>query len=204
MIIIVDYGMGNLHSVLKGFRRIGVDASISSDKSVIEKADKLILPGVGHFGKGMENLDKLDLIDVLNKKVIVEKTPILGICLGMQLLTKESEEGNCEGLGWLDCKTKKMKFSENIKIPHIGWNNLNFEKENILLKNVDESAPFYFVHSYQLDCLEKNFAFGKTNYGGNFVSFVNRKNIFGVQFHPEKSHGAGLQILKNFARIKNV
>lgn len=200
MIVILDYGMGNLHSILKAFKRIGVDAMVSSRIEDIEKATKFILPGVGHFKKGMENLRKLGFVDILNKKVIQDKTPLLGICLGMQLLTKHSEEGDAKGLGWFDAETIKLNFPDpKFKIPHMGWDTLNIKKQNTIFSDVEEDALFYFVHSFHVKCNDPENILSTTTYGLEFVSAIQKENILGMQFHPEKSHKNGLQILKNFA-----
>ncbi len=200
MIVIVDYGMGNLHSVYKALERLNVKAIVSSSPKDIEKADKLILPGVGHFKKGMENLKSLNLIPILNKKVLEEKTPILGICLGIQLFTKHSEEGNVPGLGWIDAETVKLK-DINLKIPHMGWNSINIKKQNPIFSNINQDEQFYFVHSYHVAPKDKEIVSSTSSYGKEFVSSIRKDNIYGVQFHPEKSHSAGLKILKNFADL---
>ncbi|MBS3157311.1 imidazole glycerol phosphate synthase subunit HisH [Candidatus Woesearchaeota archaeon] len=199
MIVIIDYGMGNLHSVLKAFRRIGADAIVSSKKEDIAKAEKLVLPGVGHFKRGMENLREMGLIGALNKKVIEEKTPILGICLGMQLFTKFSEEGDAGGLGWIDAKTIKFNLGDKFRVPHMGWNNIKIEKDNKIFSNLNKEDYFYFVHSFHVNCKNKEDILSITEYGKKFISAIQKENIIGVQFHPEKSHDAGLEILKNFA-----
>ena len=199
MIVIIDYGMGNLHSVLKAFRRIGADAIVSSKGEDIQKAEKLVLPGVGHFKKGMENLEKRGLIEILNKKIIGEKTPILGICLGMQLFTKFSEEGDAGGLGWIDAKTIKFNLGDKFRVPHMGWNNIKIEKDNKIFSNLNKEDYFYFVHSFHVNCKNKEDILSITEYGKKFISAIQKENIIGVQFHPEKSHDAGLEILKNFA-----
>lgn len=202
-IIVVDYGMGNLHSVIKALKRIGVNAIISSNPEELENADKIILPGVGHFKKAIENLKDEGFIEILNKKVLEDKTPILGICLGMQLFSKFSEEGDVEGLGWIDAETKKLKINEtNLKIPHMGWNSVEIKKESKLLNGIENDELFYFVHSYNVVCSNSKDILTKTKYGAEFNSAVEKENIFGTQFHPEKSHKAGLKILKNF--IENV
>lgn len=200
VIKIVDYGMGNLRSVQKALDRIGVKAEICNDHKNLKYADKLILPGVGHFKKGIKNLKKFEFFDELNELVINKKIPILGICLGMQLMTSFSEEGNCEGFGWIDASTTKFKFENStLKIPHMGWNNLNIRKNDNILSGITENDFFYFVHSYNIDCKDESDIVATTLYGKNFVSVFNKENIFGCQFHPEKSHDAGLKILKNFA-----
>ncbi|MCL5432575.1 MAG: imidazole glycerol phosphate synthase subunit HisH [Patescibacteria group bacterium] len=200
MIVIVDYGMGNLRSILKKFERLKVQAIVSSKTEHIEKANKLILPGVGHFGKGIKNIKKSNLLNVLNKKVLKEKTPILGICLGMQLFSNFSEEGNAGGLAWINGRVKRFQFdnSTNLRIPHVGWNTLRIKKRSILLKGVISNTRFYFVHSYYLSCKDSRDIIATTDYGNDFVSIVEKNNIYGVQFHPEKSHQIGLKLIKNF------
>jgi len=202
MITIVDYGMGNLHSVQKAFDRLRIDARISSNAEEVSNATKLILPGVGNFKKGMENLGQRGLIEALNYGVIDQKIPILGICLGMQLFTKSSEEGNAEGLGWIDAKTIRFNFEQSekvLKIPHIGWNSLCFPNDSGLYDGVSEDPSFYFVHSYYVVSNDDSSVVATTEYGHSFVSSVVKNNIFATQFHPEKSHDDGLILLKNFA-----
>jgi glutamine amidotransferase len=196
--------MGNLGSILNMLKKIGVKAIISSDISDIDSADMLILPGVGSFDNGVKNLKELGFVSVLNNRVLKHKTPILGICLGIQLFTKRSEEGNMPGLGWIDAKTVRFKFDKddnNLKIPHMGWNTIKINQDDIIFKNMLENARFYFVHSYHLVCNNKKNILAKTHYGYDFVSVVKNENIWGVQFHPEKSHKFGMQILKNFVEI---
>lgn len=201
-LIIIDYGMGNLRSVQKAFDRIGVNCEICDNYQKLKNANKIILPGVGHFKKGIENLRKLGFYDELNEIVLAKKKPILGICLGMQLMTSFSEEGDCEGFNWIESKTTKFRFENNkLKIPHMGWNNLTIEKNNIILSDIRESDFFYFVHSYNIECSNNDNIIATTLYGKKFVSFFNKENIFGCQFHPEKSHDAGLKILKNYAEL---
>jgi len=204
MIVIIDYGMGNLRSILRKFERIKLDAIISSEKNDILKASKLILPGVGHFGQAMNNIHRLDLKSVLDEKVLHEKTPILGICLGMQLLTGYSEEGNIKGLEWIDAITQRFDFSKNehkLRVPHVGWNNLKLLTSSILLQNIDLSKRFYFTHSYFVKCQQAEYAITETDYGINFHSIIQKDNIYGTQFHPEKSHMYGLNIIKNFVNL---
>jgi len=202
MIVIIDYGMGNLRSVYKAFERINTRAEITTDIKQILKAEKIVLPGVGHFKKGMESLIKTGLAEVINKKVMIDKVPILGICLGMQLMTDFSEEGNVPGFGWIKARTKKFSFRTNgLKIPHMGWNNISIKKENKLLDGLKEEDMFYFVHSYFVSCENGDDILSKTNYGNDFVSSISKENIYGCQFHPEKSHNSGLKILKNFVSI---
>lgn len=203
MIVIIDYGMGNLRSVYNKFKRMDVDCLISSKKEDIESSEKLILPGVGHFKYGMENLDKLNLIDLLNKKVINEKTPILGICLGTQLFCSHSEEGNCAGLGWLNAEAVRFNVSDKLKykVPHMGWNDVKVKCSNSIDKVITSTDKFYFVHSYHLKCNDQADVWMTTEYDYEFVSAVRKDNIYGTQFHPEKSHDAGYELLKKFAEM---
>jgi glutamine amidotransferase len=200
MIVIIDYGAGNLRSLFSKVQEIDSNVMLTSNPKDVERADKILLPGVGFFASAIENLRKYDFVPVLNKKVIEEKTPFLGICLGMQLLTKRSEEGNAKGLGWIDAETKKFKFSENnsLKIPHMGWNNLIVKKQSPLLQDVPEDFLFYFTHSYNVQCNDKSDIVATTKYGYEFVSIIQKDNICGVQFHPEKSHLKGMKIIENF------
>jgi glutamine amidotransferase len=203
MITIVDYGMGNIHSVRKQVLRLGLQCSVSSIPSEILNSSKLILPGVGHFGKAMENLGDLGLIDTLNESVLHKKTPILGICLGMQLMAEYSEEGNAKGLGWFEGRVVKFKVTDTLhfKIPHMGWNQIQQNKQSQLLKGIANTAEFYFVHSYHFDAKKPNDVLTDTNYFYDFTSAIERENIFGVQFHPEKSHDSGARLLRNFVEI---
>ncbi len=202
MIVIIDYGMGNLRSVQKAFERIRIPASISSNANDIETADKLVLPGVGHFERGVRNLTNRSLFELLNVQVKDKKKPILGICLGMQLMTQFSEEGNCNGFGWIKARTQKFSFQANgLKIPHMGWNNLLVKNSDTLFKDITTENFFYFVHSYYVTCDNDADVLAETNYGNGFVSSFQKENIFGCQFHPEKSHDKGLQILKNYAEM---
>ncbi len=200
-IIIVDYGMGNLRSVQKKFERIGISALISDNLNLIKQANKIVLPGVGHFANGVKNLKERGIWDILNQKVLIEKTPIIGICLGMQLMAKSSEEGDIEGLGWIDSQVVRFKVSDKIKykIPHIGWNNLKIKKVNTFFNNIEPESLFYFVHSYHFVCNNLGDELTSTEYDYTFTSSILKENILGVQFHPEKSHDQGEILLKNFA-----
>lgn len=202
-ILIIDYGMGNLFSVEKRLNELGAKYVTSSNLKDIVTADKIIMPGVGHFGKAMENLNKFGLLDELNKVVMVDKKPILGICLGMQLMTNNSEEGNVNGLGWIDAEVKKIKVTDKnkYKVPHMGWNTINFNKKSSLIDNIENNSEFYFVHSYCVDCKYKEDILLTTKYDIEFVSAFQKNNIFGVQFHPEKSHDVGKQMFKNFINL---
>ncbi len=202
-IVIVDYGMGNLNSVKRQFSFIEIDTCISSNIDEILNATKLILPGVGHFKKAVQNLKKIGIFDILNKAVLINKTPILGICLGMQLMAKTSEEGNCEGLGWFDAEVVRFNVSDKLKhkVPHMGWNEINLKKESRLMLNIPELSEFYFVHSYHTNCNDPKDVLNTSYYDYEFVSAIEKDNIFGVQYHPEKSHQAGEKLLHNFINL---
>jgi glutamine amidotransferase len=200
MITIIDYGMGNLGSVVNMIKRIGYNSEITSDISKILSADKIILPGVGHFDKAMQNIVSLGLSDVIKKKALEDKTPILGICLGMQIMCKSSEEGEADGLGLINAVVKKFLFigEKKLKIPHMGWNMIRKQKDGPLFFSMSENCRFYFVHSYYVVCNELNDVMTTTYYGFDFHSSFVQSNIIGVQFHPEKSHKFGMLLLKNF------
>jgi imidazole glycerol-phosphate synthase subunit HisH len=203
MITIIDYGMGNLGSIKNMLNKIGVQSNISSDPSTIRCAEKLILPGVGAFDNGLINLESNGLTSILYEKVVMEKTPILGICLGMQLMTKSSEEGILPGLGWIDAKTVRFEFSntKNHRVPNIGWNRLHIKRNHPLLEGVVEDSRFYFVHSYHVLCASSTDILTTTPYGIDFISSFAKENIIGVQFHPEKSLKFGFRVLQNFAKL---
>ncbi|NNC95062.1 MAG: imidazole glycerol phosphate synthase subunit HisH [Chitinophagales bacterium] len=202
-VAIVDYGMGNLNSVKKKLDRLRVESVITNDVEQLQKAQKIILPGVGHFSKAMDNLSKLKLIEPLNKFVLEEKKPILGICLGMQLMTKKSEEGDSNGLGWFDAEIVKFKVADRLKfkVPHMGWNSIEFVKENPLNSEINDQSEFYFVHSYHVKSNDESIVLHKSNYEYEFISALAKNNIYGVQYHPEKSHDAGEQMLRNFINL---
>ncbi|MHA2211301.1 MAG: imidazole glycerol phosphate synthase subunit HisH [Candidatus Thorarchaeota archaeon] len=203
MITIIDFGMGNLGSIKNMLVRMDHDAEITSDLDVIRSASKLILPGVGAFDKAMTNLKNQGLIPVLNKLVLDEKVPILGICLGMHLLSSRSEEGILEGLNWIESDTIRFRFQneQNIRIPHMGWNTTRIEQDSCLFEGMYEEPRFYFVHSYYVNCHNSSNVLATTNYGVDFTSSVIRDNIYGVQFHPEKSHKFGMKVLDNYAEL---
>jgi glutamine amidotransferase len=200
MITIVDYKTGNLGSIQNILKKIGESSVVTSDPDIITNATKLILPGVGAFDTGMTNLIDLNLIDILNQKVLVERIPVLGICLGMQLLSKRSEEGVLPGLGWIDADTVRFNFkdTQNFKIPHMGWNFIKQEKDSFLFKDMYDDARFYFVHSYYVSPKDPEDILCSTNYEIRFTSVIEKENIIGAQFHPEKSHKFGMKLLKNF------
>lgn len=204
MNIIVDYGMGNHGSIINMLKKIGYQAQISSEPQIIRTADKLILPGVGAFDNGMENLKNRGLISVLNECVLEKKTPVLGICLGMQLITQNSEEGILPGLNWIPAKTVRFKFEEDakLKVPHMGWNIIDIKNDSAIFNNrQNQENKFYFVHSYHVVCDNVNDVAATSNYGINFTAAIQHENIYATQFHPEKSHKFGMQVLRNFMEL---
>lgn len=203
MIAIIDYGLGNLTSVKNALDVLRIDSEVTNDAQKIKAADKIILPGVGAFGFGMENLKKLGLIEVLNQEVIEKKKPFLGICLGMQLICKKSyEEGEFEGLGWIDAEVVRFAIeSQKLLIPHVGWNEVVCNLDCPILTGGAEKQTFYFVHSYYPNVKDKNLVKGWCDYGIKFPAILQRENIYAAQFHPEKSQTEGLEILRKFAAI---
>lgn len=203
MIVIVDYGMGNLGSVLNMFKKVGAEAIISSDLNVISKAPKILLPGVGAFDTAMQRIADAGMREVLNQKALVEKVPVLGICLGMQLLTNSSEEGVLPGLGWIDgaAHSFKGRIDETLRIPHMGWNVANIQQQNAITQGYSGEIRFYFVHSYYVTVTDRNHSMMESTYGLPFDSAIVKDNIFGAQFHPEKSHKFGMKFFENFAKI---
>ncbi|GAB6275198.1 MAG: imidazole glycerol phosphate synthase subunit HisH [Peptococcaceae bacterium] len=199
MIAIIDYGRGNLRSVQKGFEKVGVEAIITQDPEVAAKATGLVLPGVGAFADAMTNLKDKGLDDVVREAIFLNK-PFLGICLGLQLLFETSEEwGYSEGLGIFPGQVRQLP--DNLKVPHMGWNQVDFVKSNPLVEGIPNKTYFYFVHSFYVEPADKFLVGGLTEYGLNFTSMISKNNLFALQFHPEKSSVMGLQILKNFGRI---
>jgi glutamine amidotransferase len=194
---IIDYGMGNLHSVQRKLHLLDVDYKIVENSSELINCDKIILPGVGHFGAAMQKLQTQKLVEALSEAVLVDRKPILGICLGMQLMTESSEEGNAKGLGWIKTKIVKFKVENpmNFKVPHVGWNIVKAENSKLLDNQEDE---FYFVHSYHALEPEEDIVVHKTTYEKQFISGFEKDTIFGVQYHPEKSHDQGIKLLKRF------
>ena len=204
-IVIIDYGMGNLGSIANMIKKVGGTSLISSKISDIENADKLILPGVGAFDSGMNNLIQSGLKAAVEEKVFSKKIPILGICLGMQLMTKSSEEGIEKGLGWIDAQTIKFGFpdlEQKPRIPHMGWNTVIKNKNHKIIEGIEFNySRFYFVHSYYVNCNDENDILLTCNYFNNFTAAFQKDNIMGVQFHPEKSHKFGMQIFRNYLEL---
>jgi glutamine amidotransferase len=202
-IAVINYSMGNINSIYKKIKMFDHEPILTSNYKDLFLCDKIILPGVGHFGEAMTQLKKLDIISALNEVVIERKKPVLGICLGMQLMADYSEEGNEQGLGWIPGNVLKMKAKDSsiYKIPHIGWNQLAIQKESKLTREIKEEDEFYFVHGYHYNCNDQKDVLAYTDYEQKIVSAIEKNNIFGVQFHPEKSHQTGMQLLKNFLQL---
>ena len=202
MIVIIDSGIGNIKSIFNMLKKVGCEAAISNKADTILRAKKIILPGVGSFDAGMANLNNYGLVDILNEKILKKKAPILGICLGMQMFCKNSEEGKLPGLGWIDAKVARFNFDEqenSYKIPHMGWASIEINRPHQLFQGLKNKNRFYFVHSYHIVVNKPEIELSTTRYGYKFTSAIALDNILGVQFHPEKSHKFGMLILKNFA-----
>jgi glutamine amidotransferase len=200
-IAIVDYGMGNIRSVKRKFSELGYKAESVTNPDDVLLADKLVLPGVGHFANGVNQLKMRGLWDVIDEKVRKQNTPVLGICLGMQLMAKHSEEGNAEGFGWLDAEVVRFNIDNKLKykIPHIGWNNSELQNNSFFTKGLRSDKLYYFVHAYHLVCHDKSEILGTTSYENNFTSIAGKNHIIGVQFHPEKSHDSANELINQFA-----
>jgi imidazole glycerol-phosphate synthase subunit HisH len=201
--LIVDYGVGNIGSIQNMLRRVNIEVKISSDPAEIRSADKLIFPGMGSFDKAMITLGKTGLRPALDEAVLDKKTPILGICLGMQLLCKGSEEGQVPGLGWIDANVKRFNFSSDnpLRIPHIGWNDVQIMKNVPLLSSLTTEDRFYFAHSYHVADIVDEYVIGKTKYGYEFPSIIQKDNIMAIQCHPERSFKGGAKLLENFSKV---
>lgn len=200
MIAIIDYGMGNPGSIKSMLRKLGVPSQITADPAEIQQAGKLILPGVGAFDAGMTKLHESGLVPLLDRRVREEKVPVLGICLGMQLMGRSSEEGTAGGLGWVVADARRFPIPQGsrLKVPHMGWTPVTARKSSALIPQDDEELRFYFVHSYHVVCADPQDALLEAEHGIDFVAGFERENILGVQFHPEKSHKFGLKLLENF------
>lgn len=205
MIVILNYNIGNLSSIKNMLKKGGItDVLISDNPEDINKADKLILPGVGHFDYGMSQLRNTLFFDLMNKRVLEDKVPVLGVCLGAQLLTESSEEGSEKGLGWIKAKTRRFqtqKMATALKVPHMGWSDVHIQKQSRLFEGMEkEENRFYFVHTYHVVCEDATDELVRTHYGYDFTAGIERENVVGVQFHPEKSHKFGMRLLYNFAK----
>ena len=202
VISIIDYGMSNLGSIKNMLKKLGYPSEISSNPEKILSAEKLILPGVGNFKQAMDNLKKYKLVEPVLQKIF-DGAPLLGICLGMQLLADHSDEGNVAGLGIISGDVVRMKVERPLRIPHMGWNQVNYKLDCPLFNGFDEfeETPFYFVHSYHFTCFNEENSVAVSEHGNNFTSAVQKDNIFGVQFHPEKSHKYGMKLFHNFMKL---
>jgi glutamine amidotransferase len=204
MITIIDYGSGNIRAIGNIYDTLKIDYKIAKSPEEVVGAKKLFLPGVGSFDETIAILDKTGFRETLDFEVIQNKVPIIGICVGMQILAESSEEGKLKGLGYIKGKVRKIDVSllnQKPKLPHLGWNSIEITRQSDLLKNIDSNLGFYFLHSYYFECDNQEDLLTTTNYGKSFASAVNHDNVYGVQFHPEKSHHNGINLLKNFATL---
>ncbi len=200
-VVVVDYGLGNVRSIVNMFKKIGAGAVATRDPDLLRRASRIVLPGVGSFDAGMKNLDLFGLWPILDELVLGQSVPVLGICLGMQLLAESSEEGSLRGLGWISGRVVRFRFdgeNASLRVPHMGWNLVRSVRPNPVLAGSDEEHWFYFAHSYHLRCRSPEDCVAEATYGLPFSAVVRRRNVFGVQFHPEKSHRYGMQLLRSF------
>jgi imidazole glycerol-phosphate synthase subunit HisH len=205
MIGIIDYGSGNVQAIATIYKNLNINYQVISKPEDLDRTDKLILPGVGAFDSTMQQLIDSGLKDKLNELVLDKKVPILGICVGLQVMGYKSDEGDLPGLGWISGKVRrfddtKIKFKP--KLPHMGWNTINDVQNHKLFQGIDNDFGFYFVHSFYFECEKEQNILTTSNYGGEFTSSIYANHIFGTQFHPEKSHGNGVQLFKNFAELE--
>lgn len=204
MIVVLDYGMGNSGSVLNMIRKVGGEAVVTADANLIAQAEKLVLPGVGAFDAGVRALHAGEMANALRHAVVTRKVPLLGICLGMQLMMESSEEGTLPGLALVPGKVRRfMVESQGLRVPHMGWNTVRLAKPCALLEEAEEEQRYYFVHSFYVECADEGDACGITHYGHDFVSAFERGNLMGVQFHPEKSHRFGMAMLRRFVSLES-
>lgn len=204
MITIIDYGVGNIFAFQNVYKRLDIPSKIAKTVEDLKDVDKLILPGVGHFDYAMSELNNSGMRERLDELVIEEKKPVIGICVGMQMMANDSDEGVMRGLGWIDASVKKFDETTidfHTKLPHMGWNNVTPLKKHPLFKGLEEEALFYFLHSFYFDINNKSECIATADYGINFACSVQNNNIYGIQFHPEKSHSYGEKLLHNFAKI---
>ena len=204
MIAIIDYGLGNVKAFYNVYKNLNIPVTIAGQSKDLNNATKIILPGVGAFDHAMGRLNQSGMRELLDKLVLNKHVPVLGICVGMQMSGNSSEEGKLPGLGWIEGEVKKFvptSSTSNFYIPHMGWNNISSVKENDLMKGLDQHSRFYFLHSYYFQCNKAEDIVAVTDYGNRFTCVVNRGNIYGVQFHPEKSHQWGIQLLRNFTEL---
>lgn len=204
MLTLIDYGVGNINAFLNIYKQLNIPARTAKNVSELEGASKVILPGVGHFDYAMKKFIESGMRETVDHMVKVEKKPVVGICVGMQMMANRSDEGDMPGLGWIDADVRKFspeQMSANLPLPHMGWNNIRVARETPLLQNLGEIPRYYFLHSYYFECKEKQNEIAEADYGFSFTCAANNENVYGVQFHPEKSHHFGIQLLKNFAEL---
>lgn len=204
MITVIDYGLGNVQAFANVFKRLDIPVNIAKSLDDLSETTKIILPGVGSFDRAMQQFNCCGMRKLIEQMVLEEGIPILGVCVGMQMLANSSEEGKLSGLGWVDGYVKRFDRASMLQtknLPHMGWNNVVAKAEGDLFKGINEENKFYFLHSFYFDCCNESNIIGVTDYGFNFTSAIKKKNIFGVQFHPEKSHHYGGQLLKNYSEI---
>jgi glutamine amidotransferase len=204
MITIIDYGVGNINAFVNVYKRVNVPTKIAKTANDLEDVQKIILPGVGHFDHAMSELIKSGMREKLDELVVVKKTPVIGICVGMQMMGHSSDEGKLDGLGWIDASVKKFdetKIKQVTRLPHMGWNDVNPVISNPLFEGLEKDALFYFLHSYYFECNNTNDILATSDYGGQFACAAHHENVYGIQFHPEKSHHYGETLLHNFAKL---
>ena len=204
MIAIVDYGLGNVSAFLNVYKRLNIKAFIAKDREALNKAQKIVLPGVGGFDQAMHLLKLSGMKEVLNELVLEQEIPVLGVCVGMQIMAESSDEGSSAGLNWIKGEVKSLKANpklQKLPLPHMGWNEIAIKSEDKLFNGLKDRSQFYFLHSYHFICSDENISIGTANYGMDINCIVRSKNIYGVQFHPEKSHHNGVSLLKNFSNL---
>ena len=204
MITVIDYGLGNVQAFANVYKRLDIPVNVAKSLADLAETTKIILPGVGSFDRAMQQFNSCGMRKLIEQLVLEEGIPILGVCVGMQMLANSSEEGKLSGLGWVDGNVKRFDGASMLQtqnLPHMGWNNVVTKTEGDLFKGINVENKFYFLHSFHFDCCNESNIIGVTDYGFNFTSAIKKKNIFGVQFHPEKSHHYGGQLLKNYSEI---
>lgn len=204
MITLIDYGVGNINAFVNVYKRVDVPVKIARTSEDLHGAEKLILPGVGHFDHAMNQLNNSGMRDTLDKMVLEDKVPVIGICVGMQMMANHSDEGKMEGLKWIDASVRKFDEStikQVTRLPHMGWNDVKPVKDISLFKGLEKEAIFYFLHTYYFECNHQEDIMAVTDYGINFASAAHHENKYGIQFHPEKSHQYGEILLHNFAKL---
>ena len=204
MIALINYGLGNVMAIANIYRKLNIPIKVAKNSHDLRGSTKLILPGVGSFDWAIQLLHKSNMLDEINELVLSKKVPVLGICVGMQIMTKSSEEGELQGLDWINANVIKFTrpdTNNKIILPHMGWNKIKYLEQNNLFLNIDKNPRFYFLHSYYVQLRNEKNAVAQTNYFNNFTSVFQKDNIYGVQFHPEKSHKDGVQLLQNFANL---